>query len=230
MRRRDLGSTSGKAQAALGVSPGAAVEVLVGGQGSFALQGAATGSPGWLQRRRHRWRPWLGGDATGRWGWRRVGCTARGVREHTKMRAGRTRTGRRWRGWRSPRSADAAATAVSPRAASDPVLASRRRRWNSELRRARGFGRHVDVRRRGNRHGGRRNEPGCRRPRRLQQSGAVPRRSQRHRARAVKWWWRRLLGRAAAAGAARGASGVEVPASGRLTRRSRTPRRQETEW
>jgi hypothetical protein len=40
------GGRGGAAQAALAVSPGAAVEVLVGGQGAFALQGAATGSPG----------------------------------------------------------------------------------------------------------------------------------------------------------------------------------------
>ena len=40
------GGLGGGAQAAFAVSPGAAVEVLVGGQGAFALQGAATGSPG----------------------------------------------------------------------------------------------------------------------------------------------------------------------------------------
>ena len=40
------GGLGGEAQAAFAVSPGAAVEVLVGGQGSFALQGAATGSSG----------------------------------------------------------------------------------------------------------------------------------------------------------------------------------------
>jgi hypothetical protein len=40
------GGLGGEAQAALAVSPGAAVEVLVGGQGAFALQGGASGSAG----------------------------------------------------------------------------------------------------------------------------------------------------------------------------------------
>ena len=98
------GGLGGEAQAVFAVSPGAAVEVLVGGQGGTST-GAQTGAaggfngggaggdggpghgqPGPGQRAGGFWRGWCLGRADG------------DVRELAELRSGRPRAGRQW--WR----------------------------------------------------------------------------------------------------------------------------------
>ena len=94
------GGLGGEAQAVFAVSPGAAVEVLVGGQGatSGAQAGAGggfngggaggDGGPGPLSR------PWEWGG-----GFRRGWCLGRAhgdMRKLAELRSGRPRAGRRW--------------------------------------------------------------------------------------------------------------------------------------
>ena len=169
------GGLGGEAQAALGVSPGAAVEVLVGGQGSLALQGAATGSPGGFNGGGTGGNPGSGGMQEGGGGGGasdvRLGACASTL---SCDLAARVLVGGGGGGATHVAPANGGGGGFPAGGVGSSFGGAGGGGGTQSLRRGRGFGRHVGVRRCGNGHDRRRNDPGCGRPGRLRRSGECP--------------------------------------------------------